>query len=79
MNSETFDEKLKVFREPSKLIPNDVLDKSSVGSYIQVYVHVPTEMGKDGICQTLKQLNFAVRRDTYFRDMKRSNKSRLHF
>ena len=46
---------------------------------IQVYVHVPTEMGKDGICQTLKQLNFAVRRDTYFRDMKRSNKSRLHF
>jgi len=44
-----------------------------------VYVHVPTEMGKDGICQTLKQLNFAVRRDTYFRDMKRSNKSRLQF
>jgi len=44
-----------------------------------VYVHVPTEMGKDGVCQALKQLNFAVRRDTYFRDMKRSNKSRLQF
>jgi hypothetical protein len=44
-----------------------------------VYVHVPAELGKDGVCQALKQLNFAVRRDTYFRDMKRSNKSRLQF
>jgi len=44
-----------------------------------VYVYVPADMGKDGVCQALKQLNFAVRRDTYFRDMKRSNKSRLQF
>ena len=42
----------------------------------QVYVYVPPEMGKDQICQALKQINFAVRRDTYFKEMKRSNKSR---
>jgi hypothetical protein len=44
-----------------------------------VYVYVPPEMGKDQICQALKQINFAVRRDTYFKEMKRSNKSRLQF
>jgi len=44
-----------------------------------VYVYVPPEMGKDKICQALKQLNFGVRRDTYFKEMKRSNKSRLQF
>jgi hypothetical protein len=44
-----------------------------------VYVYVPPETGKDRICQALKQINFAVRRDTYFKEMKRSNKSRLQF
>jgi hypothetical protein len=43
-----------------------------------VYVHVPW-MGTDGICEAIKHLNSAVRRDTYFRDMKHRNKSRLQF
>jgi hypothetical protein len=44
-----------------------------------VYVYMPANIGTDGTCQALKQLNTAVRRDTYFRNMKRSNKSRLQF
>ena len=39
-------------------------------------MYVPPEMGKDQICQAPKQINFTVRRDTYFKEMKRSNKSR---
>merc|ERR1719487_28129 len=44
-----------------------------------VYVHIPPDTGREAIFHMLKKLNFGVREQTHFAEMKRANKSRLQF
>merc|ERR1719182_918427 len=44
-----------------------------------VYVHIPPDTGREAIFHMLKKLNFGVREQTHFVEMKRANKSRLQF
>ena len=45
-------------------------------------VHIPPDTGREAIFHMLKKLNFGVREQTHFAEMKRANKSAvllLHF
>ena len=47
-----------------------------------VQVHIPPDTGREAIFHMLKKLNFGVREQTHFAEMKRANKSAvllLHF